>query len=96
MRALVSRHLGVLRNAGALQGAIAALLPVAEDGGPATDPAIVALTIAVFAMLRKESRGAHARTDFPLKLPVAERRFMTLVDVLNVARADTHCFARSA
>ena len=96
VRAIVSRHLGVLRNAGALQGAIAALLPLAETDGPFADPAIVALAIAVFAMLRKESRGAHARTDFPLRLPVAERRFMTLADVFDVARADTHSYARSA
>jgi L-aspartate oxidase len=96
VRAIVSRHLGVLRNAGALQGAIATLLPLAESDGPAADPAIVALTIAVFAMLRKESRGAHARTDFPLKLPVAERRFMTFADVLDVAHSATHSFARSA
>ncbi|CCM79131.1 L-aspartate oxidase [Rhizobium mesoamericanum] len=96
VRALVSRHLGVLRNAGALEKAITALLPLAETDGPAADPAIVALAIAVFAMLRKESRGAHARSDYPLKLPVAERRFMTLADVFDVARAETHSFARSA
>ncbi|OWW04729.1 L-aspartate oxidase [Rhizobium sp. R72] len=96
VRSIVSRHLGVLRNAGALRGAMAALLPLAESDGPCADPAIVGLTIAVFAMLRKESRGAHARTDFPLALPVAERRFMTLADVLDAAHTHTHSFARSA
>ncbi|NEJ84320.1 FAD-binding protein, partial [Rhizobium leguminosarum] len=45
IRPIVSRHLGVLRNAGAIEGAIAALLPLAEGNGPAADPAIVALLI---------------------------------------------------
>ncbi|WP_413712303.1 L-aspartate oxidase [Rhizobium sp. Rhizsp82] len=97
VRPIVSRHLGVLRNAGAMHGAIAALLPLAEEEGPASDPAVVALAIAVFASLRNESRGAHARTDFPLKHPVARRRTMTLAQVLESAYAATsQDFARSA
>ncbi len=97
VRPIVSRHLGVLRNAGAMHGAIAALLPLAEEEGPASDPAVVALAIAVFASLRNESRGAHARTDFPLKHPAARRRTMTLAQVLESAHAATsQDFARSA
>jgi L-aspartate oxidase len=97
VRPIVSRHLGVLRNAGAIHGAIAGLLPLAEGDGPAADPAVVALLIAVFASLRTESRGAHARTDFPLKLPHAQRRRMDLAEALDIARATTsHPLARSA
>lgn len=96
VRATVSRRLGVLRSRSDLQSAIAALLPLAESRGPATDPAIVALSIAVFAMLRQETRGAHARVDFPLKLSLTRRRTMTYADVLDIARAETHSIARSA
>ncbi|MBB3609462.1 L-aspartate oxidase [Rhizobium sp. BK602] len=97
IRPIVSRHLGVLRNAGAIHGAIAALLPLVEEEGAAADPAIVALLIAVFASLRTESRGAHARTDFPLKLHDAQRRMMRLADALDIARSVIpYSFARSA
>lgn len=97
VRPIVSRHLGVLRNADAVNGAIAALLPLAESTGPAADPAIVALLIAVFASLRMESRGAHARTDFPLRLADAQRRRMRLSDALEIAHATPpYSLARSA
>ncbi len=97
VRPIVSRHLGVLRNRDAVQDAIAALLPLAESDGPAADPAIVALLIAVFAGLRMESRGAHARTDFPLKLADAQRRRMRLSQALEIARATPpYALARSA
>ncbi len=101
VRTIVSRHLGVLRNAGAIHGAIAALLPLVESDGAAVDPAIVALLIAVFASLRQESRGAHARTDFPFKLGHAQRRKMSLAEALEIARATashpaSHSLARSA
>jgi L-aspartate oxidase len=85
IRPIVSRGLGVLRNAGAIDGVIASLLPLALGDGPSADPALVALSIAVFAALREESRGAHARTDYPVRLADARRRTMTLKSVLDAA-----------
>ncbi|MBB5538809.1 L-aspartate oxidase [Rhizobium giardinii] len=86
VRPVVSRHLGLLRNGGAMLDAITTLLPLVEPNGASADPALVGLAIAVFALLRQESRGAHARTDFPAKLGLAERRKMTLDAILEAAR----------
>ncbi|HBF28624.1 L-aspartate oxidase [Rhizobium sp.] len=82
---LVSSHLGVLRHADGLRQAITALLPMVEADDETSDPAIVALSIAVFASLRQESRGGHARLDYPAALPTCDRQFMGLSNVLDRA-----------
>lgn len=97
VRAIVSQSLGVLRNAPTVDGAVAGLLSLVQEDGPAADPALVALAIAVFASLRQESRGAHARTDYPLKLADARRRRMTLAAIFDAAHRFAHeSFAHTA
>jgi L-aspartate oxidase len=97
VRPIVSRHLGILRDAAGLDTAIGLLLPVSERGGAASDPALVALLVAIFARLREESRGAHARTDFTAKHALADRRFLTMHDAIEIARSLVpHPLARSA
>lgn len=59
VRAIMARHVGVLR------GAIEALRSIAFSTGGATDAATDELMIATAALLREESRGGHFRTDFP-------------------------------
>ena len=48
-----------------LAAAIGELLPMAIGAGPAADPALVGMLIAVAALRRRESRGSHFRNDFP-------------------------------
>ncbi|GLR68869.1 L-aspartate oxidase [Acidocella aquatica] len=61
VREICSQYLGIYRNARGLQSAIAQLRPLAAHSGPA----LVALLMALSALRRRESRGAHTRTDFP-------------------------------
>lgn len=86
VRALVSPALGVVRDEENLVAAVRDLLPLAERKDPASDPAAVALMIAIAALRRRESRGAHHRSDCPHHAPHARRSAITLDDALAVAR----------
>lgn len=87
IRPILSRALGVLRTGEDLSRAAAALLPITQGHTAGSDPAAVGLMIAIAALCREESRGAHFRTDFPRKATVARRSRLRLNEVLDAARA---------
>jgi L-aspartate oxidase len=86
VRPVLSRAAGVLRDRDGLVEAVRALLPMTCCDGPASDPAIVALMIAVAALKRRESRGAHFRTDFPHSHTPPRRATLDLHAALRAAR----------
>ena len=77
---------GVERDGDGLRAAIAALLPLADSDESGADPAAVAMMICVAALRREESRGAHARADFPDTAQAPARRSLTLAEALGSAR----------
>ena len=81
VRAILSRHAGVLRNAEGLQAAIAQLRPLADT----SDPAALALMMTTAMLQREESRGGHSRTDFPAAA-AARRATSTLGQATRQAR----------
>ncbi|WP_137136835.1 L-aspartate oxidase [Rhizobium sp. FKY42] len=95
LRALTTRSLGVLRNEAGLTQAVNQFRPLALTHG--SDAAIVALAIGAFALERRESRGAHARTDFPQSAKPPVRQRMTLSEIIERTRAlENAPLARSA
>ena len=84
VRQIMDRDLFVQRNRAGMRRAIAALLPKATR-----DPAVlVALMIAVSAHDRQESRGGHARSDYPVhKAGAPVSSSLTMVEALQRARA---------
>ena len=86
VRPIMSAGLGVLRDRDGMLRALGGLLRLAEEDGPAADPAAVGLAIAVSALRREESRGAHWRTDRPGQAATARRSRITLDQAFAAAR----------
>ncbi len=82
VRPLATKYLGLIRDEVGLRQVISKLSPLLETAACASDPALVALSIAVFSDLRRESRGGHYRSDFPNPEANAQSVLMTLTEVL--------------
>lgn len=77
VRAIMERHVGVLRDAGGLQTALTALEPHRDH-----ETGLVGYLVAEAALRREESRGGHTRTDFAATAKSAEH---ILVEAATVA-----------
>jgi len=88
LRDLMSANVGVIRDAAGLTGAVKAIrrLSAKTSDIEVSNMATTALLIAISALARRESRGAHFRSDFPQESPAFARRSqMTLADALRIA-----------
>lgn len=82
LRGLMTTHVGVIREATGLRNALAGIAELEPDAPPALANMLTAARmIATAALLRRESRGAHCRSDFPGQLPPAPSR-LTLAEAL--------------
>lgn len=91
LRALMTSHVGVVRDA---QGLQRALIRIAElEAAAKGDPGFLNMTatatlIAAAALIRQESRGAHCRSDFPAPDPAQARRSrLTLTEAMALRQS---------
>jgi len=90
LRALMSADVGVLRSGAGLSRALAAVARMEREAAAPglRNMATAALLIAAAAFDRRESRGAHARRDYPTPDPAqATRSVITLDRARGIAEA---------
>jgi L-aspartate oxidase len=88
LRDLMSANVGVIREAAGLTGAIRAIrrMSTRTNDIEIANMMTTALMIATSALARRESRGAHFRSDYPEPAAAfAHRSRMTLADALRIA-----------
>ena len=81
---------GVIRDDASLQAALAMIASLERSGASdqrLEDMLTTAKLIATAALMRKESRGAHFRSDYPMpNEALAQRSFLTLAEAETIAR----------
>ena len=79
LRATMSEHVGVIRNGEGLAEAVRAFAVLEREAASIAlrNMATAALLVAASAWSRRESRGAHYRTDHPVEAPALAHRTMT-------------------
>jgi L-aspartate oxidase len=80
LQAVMTEDAGVLRTAASLErAAVAAVRPPAGEGVEAAEVAnlaVIARAVCAAALAREETRGAHARAEFPDRDPALALRFV--------------------
>ncbi|MBV8923768.1 MAG: L-aspartate oxidase [Bradyrhizobium sp.] len=79
LRAMMSSHVGVVRDGGRLAEAVRSFADLERETGNTElrSMATAALLVAASAWSRRESRGAHFRSDYPAEKPLLAHRTMT-------------------
>jgi L-aspartate oxidase len=82
LRTMMSSHVGVIRDGEQLADAVRAFASLERDTGNIAlrNMATSALLVAASAWARRESRGAHCRSDFPHEKAAARHRTVTTLD----------------
>lgn len=93
LRAVMTRLVGLERDAKGLREALSVIAGIERAG--AHEPALLNMTAAAkltaaAALARRESRGAHFRTDYPETIDPPQRSFLTLADAHKIAENNMH------
>ncbi|WP_315834534.1 L-aspartate oxidase [Bradyrhizobium prioriisuperbiae] len=87
LRQLMTAQVGVIRDSNGLAGAVRELADIEANATTASmrNMAVTALLVATAAWARRESRGAHDRSDYPTELADAQRTTITLTSARAIA-----------